>query len=77
MNFVIYFLLTCGLPIWQEFFSYKDVGACFGNFLVSQQSLNELQYNLKVWQGFINVSKSFSYTDSLFILATRENKGWW
>jgi len=25
-----------------------------------------------VWQGFINVSKSFSYKDSLFILATRK-----
>jgi len=26
----------------------------------------------QVWQGFINVSKSFSYKDSLFILATRK-----
>ena len=38
-NSVIYFLLTCGLPIWQGSFSYKDVGACFGNFLVPQGSL--------------------------------------
>jgi len=29
-----------------------------------------------VWQGFINVSKSFSYKDFLFILATQGNKGW-
>jgi hypothetical protein len=36
MNFVIYFLLTCELPIWLEFFSYKDVIAGFGNFLVLQ-----------------------------------------
>ena len=35
----ICFLLTCGLPIWLGFFSYKDVGACFGNFLVQQESL--------------------------------------
>ena len=36
MNFVIYFLLTCRLPIWLGFFSYKDVTAGFGNFLVLQ-----------------------------------------
>jgi hypothetical protein len=36
MNFVIYFLLTCGLPIWLRFFSYKDVAAAFENFLVLQ-----------------------------------------
>ena len=28
----------------------------------------------QVWQGFINVSKSFSYKDSLFILATTRKK---
>jgi len=39
MNFVIYFLLTCGLPIWQGSFSYKDVIACFRNLLVLQRSL--------------------------------------
>jgi hypothetical protein len=27
-----------------------------------------------VWQGFINVSESFSYKDSLFILATKKGK---
>jgi hypothetical protein len=29
-------------------------------------------YNIvsKLWQGFINISESFSYKDSLFILAT-------
>jgi hypothetical protein len=36
VNFVIYFLLTCGLHIWLEFFSYKDVAAGFENFLVLQ-----------------------------------------
>jgi len=39
MNFVIYFHLTCGLPIWLGFFSYNDVAAGFGNFLVPQGSL--------------------------------------
>ena len=38
-NFVIYFHLTCGLPIWLGFFSYKDVAVGFGNFLVPQGSL--------------------------------------
>jgi hypothetical protein len=36
MNFVVYFLLTCGLPIWLGIFSYKDVTTGFGNFLVLQ-----------------------------------------
>jgi len=36
MNFVIYFLLTCGLLIWLELFYYKDVAAGFGNFLILQ-----------------------------------------
>jgi hypothetical protein len=39
MNFVIYFHLTCGLPIWLGFFSYKDVAAGFGNFLSGKDSL--------------------------------------
>jgi len=39
MNFVIYFILTCGLPIWQRFFSYKDMTVGFGNFLVLQEYL--------------------------------------
>jgi len=38
-NFVIYFHLTCGLSIWLGFFSYKDVAAGFGNFLVPLGSL--------------------------------------
>jgi hypothetical protein len=74
MNFVIYFLLTCGLSIWQGSFSYKDVGACFGNFASSTRIYNEVQYNLQVWQEFINVSKSFSNKDSLFILVTQGKK---
>jgi hypothetical protein len=38
-NFVIYFHLTCGLPIWLGFFSYKDVAAGFGNVIVPLGSL--------------------------------------
>jgi hypothetical protein len=36
----------------------------------STRIFNGLQYSFQVWQGFINVSESFSYKDSLFILAT-------
>jgi hypothetical protein len=36
MNYVTYFLLTCGLPTWLLFFSYKDMAAGFGNFQILQ-----------------------------------------
>jgi len=36
MNFVIHFLLTCGLYIFQGSFSNKDVTTYFENFLVVQ-----------------------------------------
>ena len=36
----------------------------------STRIFNGLQYSFQVWQWFINVSKFFSYKDSLFILAT-------
>jgi len=43
-KFVIYFLLTYGLSIWQGSFSYKDLATCFENFLVLQGSL--MGYNI-------------------------------
>jgi hypothetical protein len=43
-------------------------GSWFWEFPSSTRIFNGLQYNLEVWQGFINVSESFSYKDSLFIL---------
>jgi hypothetical protein len=36
MNFVIYFILTCGLSIWLRFFFLKDVTTDFEIFLVLQ-----------------------------------------
>jgi hypothetical protein len=48
----------------------KEVAACFGNILILQGSLMSCNIVFQVWQGFINVSKSFSYKDSIFILAT-------
>ena len=58
-------------------FFLQGCGSWFWEFLSSIRIFNELQYNLQVWQGFINVSESFSYKDSLFILATQGKKGWW
>ena len=49
----------------------------FWEFPSSTRIFNELQYNIQVWQGFINVSESFSYKDSLSILAIQEKKGRW
>jgi hypothetical protein len=73
MNFIIYFLLTCGLPIWIGFFSYKDVVACFGNLLALQGSLMGCNIVFKR-QGLINVSEFFSYKDSLLILLTTKKE---
>jgi hypothetical protein len=54
MNFVIYFILTCGLPIWLRFFSYKDVTAGFGNFLVLQGYLmgNNIVLICAMWNPY-------------------------
>jgi hypothetical protein len=41
---------------------------------ISTKILNGLQHSFQVWQGFINVLESFSYKDSLFILATKKRK---
>ena len=40
----------------------------------SKKIFNGLQHSFQVWQGFINVSESFSYKDSLFILATKKER---
>ena len=58
----ILFLQGCGSWLWE--------------FPSSTSIFNELQYNLQVWQGFSNVLESFSYKDSLFILATQGKNGW-
>jgi hypothetical protein len=49
-------------------------GSWFWEFSSSTRIFNELQYNLQVWQRFINVSESFSYKHSLFILAKQGKK---
>jgi hypothetical protein len=55
----------------------QGCGSLFWEFPSSTRIFNELQYNLQVLQGFINVSESFSYKDSLLILATQGKKGRW
>jgi len=55
----------------------QGCGSLFWDFPSSTRIFNDLQYNLQVWQGFINVSESFSYKDSLSILVTQEKNGWW
>ena len=52
----------------------KGCDSLFWEFLISTKIFNGLQHSFQVWQGFINVSESFSYKDSLFILATKKKK---
>jgi len=73
MDSVIYFLLTCGRPIWLGFF-LKRCGSLFWKSSKSSKIFNGLQHSFHMWQGFINVSESFSYKDSLFILASKKRK---
>jgi hypothetical protein len=49
----------------------QGCGSLFWEFPSSTRIFSELQYNLQVWQGFINVLESFSYKDSLLILVTQ------
>jgi hypothetical protein len=53
----------------------QGCGSWFWEFPSSTRIFNEFQYNLQVWQWFINVSESFSYKDYLFILAIQGKKG--
>jgi len=51
---------------------------CDSLFLESLSSIrivNGLQHNFQMFQRFINVLESFSYKDSLFILATQGKGG--
>jgi hypothetical protein len=48
----------------------KGCDSLFWKFSSFTRIFNELKHNFQEWQQFINVSESFSYKDSLFILAT-------
>jgi hypothetical protein len=58
-NFVIYFLLTCGFLIWQKSFSYKDVAACFENFLILHRSLMDCNIIFKCGSDSLMFQNSF------------------
>ena len=70
------YLLPCDL--WTSYLArilfLKGCGSLFWESLNSTKIFNGLQHNFQVWQGFINVSESFSYKDSLFILATKRKE---
>jgi hypothetical protein len=57
---MILFQKGCGRLVWKSTNSTKI--------------FNGLQHNFQVWQGFIIISESFSYKDSLFILATKRKE---
>ena len=50
----------------------KGCGSLFWESPNSPKIFNGLQHSFHMWQGFINVSESFSYKDSLFILTTKK-----
>ena len=52
----------------------KRCGSLFWKSTNSTKIFNGLQYSFQVWQGFIIISESFSYKDSLFILATKRKE---
>jgi hypothetical protein len=52
----------------------KGCGSLFWESLISIKIFNRLQHSFQVWQGIIIISESFSYKDSLFILATKRKE---
>ena len=52
----------------------KGCGSLFWKSPNSTKIFNGLQHSFQVWQGFIIISESFSYKDSLFILATKRKE---
>jgi len=58
MNFVIYFLLTCELSIFQ-LFSYKDMTTSFGSFLILHARLKKGNNGSYVLRGFFKVTINY------------------
>jgi hypothetical protein len=52
----------------------KGCGIWFWKSTNSTKIFNGVQHSFQVWQGFIIISESFSYKDSLFILATKRKE---
>jgi hypothetical protein len=67
MNFFFYFLLTCGLSIWQRSFFYKDMGAFSVDFVPS--------IILSSYLGYLAVlSPSHQFHICLFSISSCLNK---
>jgi hypothetical protein len=70
-----YFLL---FDLWTSYLTrilfLKGCGSLFWKSTNSTKIFNGLQHSFQVWQGFIIISESFSYKDSLFILATKRKE---
>jgi hypothetical protein len=61
--------------LWTSYILFlKGCGSLFWESPISTKIFNGLQHSFQVWQGFINVLESFSYKDSLFILAIKKKK---
>jgi hypothetical protein len=64
--------------LWTSYFArilfLKGCGSLFWESPISIKIFNGLQHSFQVWHGFINVSESFSYKDSIFILATKRKE---
>jgi hypothetical protein len=64
--------------LWTSYFPrilfLKGCGGLFWESPNSPKIFNVLQHSFHVWQGFINVSESFCYKDSLFIRATKRKE---
>jgi hypothetical protein len=52
----------------------KGCGSLFWESTNSTKIFNGMQHGFQVWQGYIIFSESFSYKDSLFLLATKKGK---
>jgi len=52
----------------------KGCNSLFWKSTNSTKIFNGLQHSFQVWQGFIIISESFTYKDSLFILATKRKE---
>ena len=52
----------------------KECGSLFWKSTNSTKIFTGLQHSFQVWQEFIIISESFSYKDSLFILATKRKE---
>ena len=72
------FCYSLSFDLWTSYLArilfLKGCGSLFWESPNSTKIFNGLQHSYQMWQGLINVSESFSYKDSLFILATKRKE---